>query len=331
MAKIKEGEEVLVLRTGELGIVRQLLTSYTAMVDINGEYREEAIASLEPSWIFEQSQQRNMLAENQTVINKDENKSDMPGLYLLFEKLTDKEDGHQGFSLILLNLLNYDIRVHYQFSLDSTVMNSIRKPVPKGGELALHSFTTDQLNYFPVFNIEVWNIETQNDLSNSFKEELKLKPKQFFSDKYLFGNDGSRRFLLAESFQPKKEKNPIPISKKEKDADDFIWVEKKQVGVDPLKKATMPNFIDLHIEKLDEAWELLDKNEILQIQLDAFQEYMEAAIQHGLHKVYIVHGLGKGVLRNAISKELDGYKEVVDYNNQYHPKFGNGATEVILE
>jgi dsDNA-specific endonuclease/ATPase MutS2 len=42
------------------------------------------------------------------------------------------------------------------------------------------------------------------------------------------------------------------------------------------------------------------------------------------------HGLGEGKLRTAIARRLKEMHEVSAYKNEYHPKYGWGATEVIF-
>ncbi|MEL6142742.1 MAG: Smr/MutS family protein [Bacteroidota bacterium] len=61
-----------------------------------------------------------------------------------------------------------------------------------------------------------------------------------------------------------------------------------------------------------------------------FRNYLMRARQLGVERVYIIHGLGEGKLKKAIHKELRQVEYVKSFNNNYHPKYGNGATEVFL-
>jgi dsDNA-specific endonuclease/ATPase MutS2 len=71
--------------------------------------------------------------------------------------------------------------------------------------------------------------------------------------------------------------------------------------------------------------------QILQLQLQVFEEYLNNAIRLGIPKVYIIHGLGKGRLRNDIQKRLSRNPYVRMFQNQHHHKYGFGATEVFLD
>jgi dsDNA-specific endonuclease/ATPase MutS2 len=44
----------------------------------------------------------------------------------------------------------------------------------------------------------------------------------------------------------------------------------------------------------------------------------------------VIHGLGKGKLKNEIATRLINHPEVKTFKNEYHPKYGFGATEIIF-
>ncbi|MFN3940064.1 MAG: Smr/MutS family protein, partial [Chitinophagales bacterium] len=134
-------------------------------------------------------------------------------------------------------------------------------------------------------------------------------------------------FEIVKSIPGRKEKIKMAVA----DTDNFwephvIKIEDHKVW----EKATMPDFIDLHIESLVQDYKLLDKGEILHIQLKHFERFLDKAIKHGLHRIYAVHGLGKGKLKSEIEKILNATPEVISYNNNHNVRFGYGATEVYL-
>ena len=88
--------------------------------------------------------------------------------------------------------------------------------------------------------------------------------------------------------------------------------------------------LDLHLENLTHNAQKLTSSEKVRLQLRRFEEHMEEAIRLGVERVFIIHGLGKGKLRNAIASRLITMPEVKTFKNEYHPKYGWGATEVIF-
>ena len=45
----------------------------------------------------------------------------------------------------------------------------------------------------------------------------------------------------------------------------------------------------------------------------------------------VIHGVGKGVLRDEIHSLLKTRKEVKNFVNQYDSRFGYGATEIFFQ
>ncbi len=45
----------------------------------------------------------------------------------------------------------------------------------------------------------------------------------------------------------------------------------------------------------------------------------------------VIHGVGKGRLKDEIHEILKTKKEVKSFINQYDPRFGYGATEIIFQ
>jgi dsDNA-specific endonuclease/ATPase MutS2 len=73
----------------------------------------------------------------------------------------------------------------------------------------------------------------------------------------------------------------------------------------------------------------LSNAEIMQIQLKKFRKEMDHAIKNHYHKIIFIHGVGNGVLRTEILRELRAYTGV-RYTDAPFEKYGFGATEVIL-
>jgi Smr domain len=89
--------------------------------------------------------------------------------------------------------------------------------------------------------------------------------------------------------------------------------------------------IDLHIQNLLPGYARLDKGEIVRIQLQHFQRFLDKAIRLGVPRVFVIHGVGEGILRDTIARQLRDNPNVRKFKNEYHHKYGYGATEVFLD
>ena len=97
------------------------------------------------------------------------------------------------------------------------------------------------------------------------------------------------------------------------------------------KIANFKTEIDLHIDRLGEDKEKILPTRILGVQLKHFERYIQEAINVGVNRVFVIHGVGEGKLKNAIHLYLKHNKAVASYTNQYHHKYGFGATEVVFK
>lgn len=88
--------------------------------------------------------------------------------------------------------------------------------------------------------------------------------------------------------------------------------------------------IDLHAEKILEHPEKYHPAEILPIQLSRAVQYLDRAVVLGVRRVYLIHGVGSGRLRESLHEWLGRHPHVAGFRNTYFPRYGFGATEVDL-
>ena len=141
-------------------------------------------------------------------------------------------------------------------------------------------------------------------------------------------------YLLFDTITPKKktkeddlksytQKNVRPVQYQE--------ARNQQYNVHDVKEyANFKGEIDLHVENLQSRKGKMSSSEKLQLQLDHFEQYMDKAIRLGVPRIYVIHGIGKGKLKNRIASRLIQMPEVKTFKNEYHPRYGWGATEVIF-
>lgn len=87
--------------------------------------------------------------------------------------------------------------------------------------------------------------------------------------------------------------------------------------------------VNLHIEELTDDDSSLSDQEKLGMQLSYFQRCVNDAIANHVQKVIFIHGVGQGVLKNEIIKELRQYQGVHFFDAPM-AKYGVGATEVYF-
>jgi len=87
--------------------------------------------------------------------------------------------------------------------------------------------------------------------------------------------------------------------------------------------------VDLHIDMLHEDHDRLSAHEVFEVQMRYFRLCMNHAFRHKMKKVVFIHGVGKGILKDEIVKELKQYPELHFFDAPMS-KYGVGATEVYF-
>ena len=87
--------------------------------------------------------------------------------------------------------------------------------------------------------------------------------------------------------------------------------------------------VDLHIDCLSEHPGDLSAHEAFEIQMHYFRTCMNHAFANKFKKVTFIHGVGKGILKDQIAKELKEYQNVVVMDAPMR-KYGVGAVEVYF-
>ena len=83
--------------------------------------------------------------------------------------------------------------------------------------------------------------------------------------------------------------------------------------------------VDLHLEKTSMGSKIPAQDALFH-QLEEFEKMLDKAIAAGKLELRVVHGLGKGKLKEEIHKILDKHPQVKTYNSDYSIRFGYGST-----
>lgn len=95
------------------------------------------------------------------------------------------------------------------------------------------------------------------------------------------------------------------------------------------KKQSQVLEVDLHIHELLEFDSHLSDHEKLMHQLAVARHQIEKARKGHYKKVILIHGVGKGVLKEQLHEMLSGMEKIEFYDASLQ-KYGTGATEVAF-
>lgn len=239
------------------------------------------------------------------------------------------------FSMHLLNDTDREYIYHFQLITLHKKAPELHGKLPAVSAVSVGSMMLDDLNDQPEIHIACSRITT-GGLETSMEKVLKIRAKQFFS-KTLTAPILNRPVHLYKVFD--REETAVASSTAEKE-DLKTYTQRKAMPPArsgqrrrPHEVEELAHFvpeIDLHIEQLLPNAKKMSNAEIIKIQISHFERFLDKAISVGAERVYIIHGVGKGRLRDNIATRLMQMEAVKTFNNDYHPRYGFGATEVIF-
>lgn len=260
------------------------------------------------------------------------------GIQLAFDPVETKQEVTEKYKLFLLNDTRYDVVFELRLLLNSRGPQVWSNKLKATSYLPLGEFLYDDLNEAPEFELECQWVTTEG-LSEPVYKSLKIKPKTFFSSLRTapFLNKVVHWYRLFEKPELDKEtsssedletytkRNAKPVAKQNPNA------TRRYFHVpDSHELAAFNPEIDLHIEKLTDSWRKLTSGDIIKIQLSHFESFVAKAARLGVERVFVIHGVGEGKLKDAIATSLMQNPEINTFKNEFHPRYGWGATEVIF-
>jgi hypothetical protein len=86
--------------------------------------------------------------------------------------------------------------------------------------------------------------------------------------------------------------------------------------------------IDLHVDSSQFKGGKKDNKYAIEFQLEALEAALDNAVMKGKVEIRIIHGLGKGKLKEEVHKILAAHPQVKSFENAYHARYGMGSTIV---
>lgn len=332
--KFSIGDKIVLKRTGEEGHVVAYINKQMMEVEVGGTtfpvYMDE-VDHPYLKWFTEKKQPvKSSKPPEQLPVEKTKLRAPRlaKGIYLSFLpvfKPNEQEDIVDHIKVYLLNELAEDIHFSYDVQLLQSSMFKHEGKLHGFGHVYLHSIPFEDMNDQPRFH---WRLDdlVHPDLQPG-EGVLRIRPAKLFEhiNDMLQKNEPSFSYLLLQEFSPR-----VKPAKPEK-----ITVAKPVMPVSaaqyPAQAAPSPYEVDLHIEHLVPDATGLSNADMLQIQLDALQHYLQLAIVNRQERMMIVHGIGKGILREEVHRILKQTPEVKHFTNEWQGPYGFGATEVFFD
>ena len=254
---------------------------------------------------------------------------------IYFYPYKNAENDIDGFQAKLINDFDKDFIYEIVYSSQRQTAQQFTSQILSYDVKSLNYLKFDHLNESPIYKASFWK-KSKNGTGAIQRFQLKVKAKTFFKQKQIDSYTQEVFYALPfETLVAKPKLNSEDSLKNytlEKLEDQSV--EEKSTPLFSIQLQDKANFqtsIDLHIEMLVPDPQSLNSHEKLQYQIFKAKEYLEEAVMLGIEKVYLLHGVGKGRLKDEISIMLKSHRDVAKFTNEYHGQYGYGATEVFLK
>ncbi len=331
--KFSIGDNIVLKRTGEEGFVIAYIDKQMIEVEVGGTVFPVYIDDIDHpylKWFTEKkpAKKKQSLPE-QLPVEKIvlPSKRMAQGIYLSFLpvfKTVEMEEVVSLLKIFILNELPVAVKFVYDVQLGDRNIFRHEGTLHAFGNIYLHSIDYPEMNDQPRFH---WQVKDMANAASGEEEGvLRIRPAKLFEHvtKILQGHEPSFNYSLITDFKEAKQKEPLqlptPIIRKSK--------------VEEAAKRTIESAryeVDLHIEHLVDNTRGLTNAEMVRIQLDTLQRYIQLAIVHRQERMVVIHGLGKGTLREEVHAILKATPEVARYKNEWSSKYGFGATEITFK
>lgn len=340
--KYQVGDEILVLHSNEEGRIIEIMNDKMVMIEVRGVKFPAYMDQIDFPY-FKRFTEKKLFQDKKIPqkiyidqipkekIQKNDSKED-EGVHLNLVPKFSLDDFNDEVVETLKIFLSNRTRVGYRFDYNQLYSGSsnfsIASTIPPHTDFYIHDVSFSSVNDGLSFYIDFSLTEPHQKKADHFETQLKVKPKQLFQriEALKENQKSTLSYPLFEVYPDKMEDNHIAV-------DTLRNAGFKVYDVSKIKQ-NMPSarsVVDLHIEKIIDRHSHLNNAEMIQIQLDEFEKWIELAQLNHLPSMIFIHGVGKGKLKGEIHDLLKVKKGVKSFINQYSPFYGFGATEVVFE
>lgn len=258
------------------------------------------------------------------------------GLYLAFEPHDQQWLLTGDLDVVLLNHTSWEVLYNLFLFQDGKLKGVDYGSLEKETRVVIETITRDELeNWCSGYIQFLLHNDSPEKVVLPVHTEIQIKLNRFFKEGSYRSNTLLRGKALLLSLAPESTFRAASEDEASRKYDDHGQAsEARPVKEKPLIEKHRTQFdeavVDLHIGELVENIAGLSNHDMFEIQLNYFRKTLESAIKNEYRKVTFIHGVGNGVLKDAIVKELEEY-EGLENKMASISKFGVGAIDVIIK
>ncbi len=336
--KYEVGDNIIVRATDEDGKVIEIINELMVMIEVRGVRFPAYMDQIDFPY-FKMFSQPKKLVEKKLIyvddIKREKNIKKQKvgdGVFISFLPIYDKDifddDVVEKLKVFLINKNEEGYNFNYDLMFNGSSSFNLKSNIEGLSEFYLHDVSFEDMGEGPKFEFEFSLINIDKKKAAAHEVFFKLNGKKLFKkiEETQLKNEATFTYELFTHYPYKVIEEKVDINRL--GGAGFRIYEAAKI------KENLPaarTVVDLHIEKLTNEWNSFSNFEILNKQLNSFEEYYQLALAHKQSSLTVIHGIGEGILKEEIHDILKIKKEVKSFINQYHESYGYGATEIFFK
>ncbi|MGD1894907.1 MAG: DUF2027 domain-containing protein [Cyclobacteriaceae bacterium] len=323
---MKIGDKVRTLRGNEEGTVVRFLDKNLVEVEIEDGFgipvlrNELVVVGEEEKNYFDRTEQQERVPA-QSMAQETPTKSSRQGIYLAHVAIND-----QKLLLHLVNATDFELPFSEGEEEKGNYKGINAGLLSPQSTAKLKDVQVADFDQWPTLVIQlIFHRTGYFTLREPLQRQIKFKANTFFKSKTTAPVLQKPAFVYRVDEQMGKPLDPEKLK-------EGMFAKPEQASEPSiLRLERPPRKVDLHIERLTKNYDDMSNPEMLELQLQTFDEKLDQAIATGMDEITFIHGVGSGVLRDAIHKRLSKLKNINYFQDTMRDNFGYGATLVRIK
>jgi hypothetical protein len=238
--------------------------------------------------------------------------------------------------IYLINHTTEDIVFNLFLQQDEMIRGIDYSFVPAHSKILLETIDRDQVENWSKGYLQVmFHQDSPKAVFLPVHSVIDIKPGRFFKEGSYRASGLLQGRSILVSIAPASTFEAAAFDLKQRKSDKTNQTGKaepvkEKVLIDKHKTEYGVAVVDLHIGELIDNIAGLSSHDMFNIQIAYFKKALESALGSDYHKVTFIHGVGNGVLKNAMVEELKAY-ENLESKMASISKFGVGGLDVMIK
>ena len=335
--KYQIGDKIIVLHSDEEGKVIEIINEKMVMIEVRGVKFPAYMDQIDFPY-YKMFTQKKVVEKRKIHVDEIKKEKSTPrkkiadGVFVhllpVYDKDIFEDDVVEKLKVFLVNYNEEEYHFNYQLQLAGGTQFELKSDIRGLCDFYLHDIAFEDMSDNPCFHFEFSLVKEDRKKSPFYECDLKLKGKQIFKkiEELQEKNEPAVVYQLFIQYPNRVEDPKMDLSKLSNAGFKIYDLKEGKTHLPPARSV-----VDLHADKLTDRALFLSGAEILDLQLSTFEKYLELATLHHLSNIIFIHGIGEGVLKQELHERLKLHNKVKSFINRYHPQYGYGATEVVLQ